>query len=344
MHRTLTTCLLTVLFGISTAPRPASAQPHTVLGIEGSRFTINGEPTFLLGISYYGALGAPREIWTEDLQEIKRLGFNWIRIWANWAAFDQKAYAVDEEGNPWEPGMAKLREIVGWCDTHGMIVDITLSRGNGVTVPRRLQSLDAHLRAVRSLVEYLKDYRNWYLDLSNERNIQDSRFTSIEDLVVLRREVRSLDSSRLVTASHAGDIPPDMLREYVMRVGLDFIAPHRPRNAKSAQLTQAKTRECLDTLQKIGKIVPVHYQEPFRRDFGSWQPSAKDFVADLEAAFRGGAAGWCFHNGDCRAAADGRPRRSFDLRDGPLFAQLDSEEKTVLRLITKFSAETVLKK
>src|SRR5262245_12639087 len=32
--------------------------PPTVLGIRGSRFTLNGEPAFLPGISYYGALGA----------------------------------------------------------------------------------------------------------------------------------------------------------------------------------------------------------------------------------------------------------------------------------------------
>ena len=34
-----------------------------------------------------------------------------------------------------------------------------------------------------------------------------------------------------------------------------------------------------------------------------------------------GAAGWCFHNGDERAAKDGRPRRSFDLREKRLFEE-----------------------
>jgi hypothetical protein len=29
----------------------------TVLGIQGTRFALNGQQTFLLGISYYGALG-----------------------------------------------------------------------------------------------------------------------------------------------------------------------------------------------------------------------------------------------------------------------------------------------
>jgi hypothetical protein len=37
--------------------KPA-ASSTTVLGIHGTSFTLNGKPTFLLGFSYYGALGA----------------------------------------------------------------------------------------------------------------------------------------------------------------------------------------------------------------------------------------------------------------------------------------------
>ena len=62
-----------------------------------------------------------------------------------------------------------------------------------------------------------------------------------------------------------------------------------------------------------------------------------DFVTDAKAARDGGAAGWCFHNGSSRTTSDGRPRRSFDLRDGSLFAQLDAEEKKALdQLATLF--------
>ena len=329
--------LITWFFvALSAVASVLASDGQTVLGVEGSQFTINGKPTFLLGMSYYGALGANQETWERDLEEIKKRGFNWVRIWANWAAFEQEAFAVDAEGNPHEPGMRKLQAIVGYCDARGMIVDVTLSRGNGVTGPKRLQTLEAHLRAVRSLVNGLKNYKNWYLDLSNERNIQDSRFTSIDDLVILRQEVRSLDPNRLVTASHAGDISDGVLRDYLIRAELDFIAPHRPRGEKSPHETERKTREYIEKMKVIGKMVPVHYQEPFRRDFRSWQPAADDFLADLKGAFRGGAAGWCFHNGDSRAAPDGRPRRSFDLRDGSLFAQLDSEEQKVLTLIEQF--------
>jgi len=312
--------------------------------VDGSRFTINGQHAFLLGVSYYGAIGAPEEIWKRDLDEMKERGFNWVRIWANWGAFDQDAFAVDGEGNRYDPGMKKLQDIVAYCDERGLIVDVTLSRGNGITGPKRLQSLEAHRRAVRALIEALKDFKNWYIDLSNERNIQDSRFTSIEDLVVLRKEVRSLAPERLVTASHAGDIPDGVLRDYVNKVGLDFISPHRPRNERSPQETEAKTREYLGKMNSLGRVIPVHYQEPFRRGFGSWQPSADAFLVDLKGAYQGGAAGWCFHNGDARNAPDGRPRRSFDLRDGPLFSQLDAEEQKVLDLIKQFAKEGFLGK
>ena len=33
----------------------------TSLSVEGSSFTVNGKPTFLLGISYYGGLGASED-------------------------------------------------------------------------------------------------------------------------------------------------------------------------------------------------------------------------------------------------------------------------------------------
>ena len=60
----------------------------------------------------------------------------------------------------------------------------------------------------------------------------------------------------------------------------------------------------------------------------------EDFVTDARGARAGGAAGWCLHNGDTRAASDGRPRRSFDLREGLLFEQLDAEERAVVERLS----------
>ncbi len=57
----------------------------TRLGIDRERFTLNGQPAFLLGISYYGGLGAGIETLRKDLDALKSHGFNWIRLGATWS-------------------------------------------------------------------------------------------------------------------------------------------------------------------------------------------------------------------------------------------------------------------
>ncbi len=299
----------------------------TDLGIVGSQFTINGNLAFLLGISYYAGLGAPKEFILSDLDKIQFYGFNWIRVWATWAAFDNDISAVDRDGNPREPFLSKLKWLIEECNRRGIIVDVTLSRGNGVTGPKRLQSIEHHLNAVCVIVRSLKEYRNWYLDLANERNIRDARFVSIEDLKVLRNKVKDLDSHRLITASNAGDLSYEEMVDYLNIVQVDFLAIHRPRNSESPKQTAEWTRRYLKWMEEMGCIIPIHYQEPFRRGFNKdWEPTANDFLTDLKQARESGSAGWCFHNGDERNKPSGNPRRSFDLSTKSLFEQLDSEE------------------
>lgn len=304
------------------------------LAVDGTRFTLDREPRFLLGISYYAGLGAPDARLGSDLDEMRQLGFNWIRVWATWAAFGNDVSAVDAEGHAREPFLSRLEALATECGRRGIVVDVTLSRGNGTTGPPRLQTLAAHRRAVEAIVGRLRPFANWYLDLANERNLRDERFVGIDELRELREVVRQLDPERLVTASHASrDLTQDDVREYVDTVGVDCLAPHRPRNAESPGQTAARTREALAWTQQLGRPVPVHYQEPFRRGFGRWEPPPAAFIADLQAALVGGAAGWCFHNGDTRSDPEGRPRRSFDLRDHGLFDQLDHEERAVVAYV-----------
>jgi len=300
----------------------------TRLAIDGARFTVNGKPAFLYGISYYGALGASEEFMREDLADMQRYGLNWIRVWANWAAFSNNVSVVDEEGRARPPFLSKLQWLVGECDRRGMLVDVTLSRGDGSAGSPRLQTLEAHRRAVEVIVEALKAYGNWYLDLSNERNIRDKRFTSLDDLKNLRELVRKLDPTRLVTASDGGDISKEDLSAYLQVARVDFISPHRPREPASPAQTEAKSRQYLAWMEEIHHIAPLHYQEPFRRGYGKWEPKADDFITDTRGAKAAGAAGWCFHNGSERNG--GQPRRSFDLSQRRLFVQLDREEMMAL--------------
>lgn len=304
---------------------------RTRLGVTGSRFTINGKPTFLVGISFYGALGAPQPLLERDLQEIRRVRLRWLRIWATWNAFGHNVSAVDEQGNPREPFMSKLRWLVAHCDRLGLIVDVTLTRGK----PPLPYDLQSHTRAVTSIVQALKPFQNWYMDLANERNVRDARYVSFDELKVLHKTALQVDGERLVTASEGGDINRESLRAFLHTVKVHFVCPHRPRDAQSTRQTKAKTEQYLQWMQAEGQIVPVHYQEPFRRGYGRWQPVAEDFLTDLHQAREGGAAGWCLHNGDQRDQPDERPRRSFDLREKRLFEQLDEEERKVVEAIAR---------
>jgi hypothetical protein len=137
-----------------------SSVVRAVLGINGTQFTLNGKPTFLLGISYYGALGAPEKFIQDDLDDLERHGFNWLRVWATWGAFDRDVSAVGANGRRREPFFGKLQWLVAECDRRGLVVDLTLTRG-----AERLPNLEAHQRAVEAVVQALKPHRNWYLDL-----------------------------------------------------------------------------------------------------------------------------------------------------------------------------------
>lgn len=301
----------------------------TTLAVEGTHFEVDGQKKFLLGLSYYGALGAPAEHIRTDLDHMQEHGFNWIRVWATWTAFDNDVSAVDADGRPREKYLKRLKRLVKEADSRGMIVDVTLSRGEW------LPDQSGHMRAVETLTKALRSFDNVYIDLGNERNIRDARYVSFEELKALRKRVKKLDPDRLVTASHAGVMSRQQAREYLTVAGVDFLSPHRPRNERSPGQTKETTQRYLQWVEDMGRSVPVHYQEPFRRDFSPWQPKAEDFVTDARGAKQGGAAGWCLHNGSPRGPHTEGPRRSFDLRKKTLFEQLDAEEMKAIRRMSE---------
>lgn len=306
----------------------------TALGVQGTRFTLNGRPVFLLGISYYAGLGASEEFIRLDLDDLQRHGFNWLRIWATWGAFDHDVSAVNDRGEPREPFLRKLQWLVAECDRRGLVVDVTLTRNQrppGRSGDTGVPDFAAHKRAVETLVTALKGHRNWYLDLANERDVRDPRYVNLKELKELRELVRRLDPQLLVTGSFGGhDLTESDVRDSLVTAGHDFLTPHRPRDAKSPAQTEAHTRACLGFTKALQHLAPVHYQEPFRRGYTGWEPLAADFLRDLRGAIAGGAAGWCFHNGSQRDTPDNQPRRSFDLRAKRLLDQLDPEERKVV--------------
>lgn len=300
---------------------PETRALGVTLGIDGTAFTVDGKKQFLLGASYYGALGAPDDFIERDLDDLSRLGFNWIRVWATWDAFDNNVSAVNRDGGAREPYMSRLKALVRTAQKRGMIVDVTLSRG------RLLPDQAAHLRAVETLSRELKPFRNVYFDLANEHGVRDARFVSFAELKALRDCCKAIDPRRLLTAS--GGIEGKALPRYLLEAQVDFVCPHGRRGPGTAEETAQATVNALAAMKRLGRVVPVHYQEPFRRDYGAWQPELADFITDLRNAKAGGAAGWCFHNGSPAKSGAARPRRCFDMRpsEGRLMDQLDPVER-----------------
>ena len=302
----------------------ASASWGVELGIDGTRFTLDGAPTFLPGVSYYGGCARTPELMAGDFDALRERGVNWVRVWATWDMYDSQP-AVDAAGAPQEPAMSALRELVGLADERGIVVDVTLHRGGVLTTQQ------AHLAAVRTIARELLPWRNVYIDVANERDVGDARYVSPQECRELRDAIRQIDAQRLVTASCTFGSAEE-LAEFLEVTALDFITPHLPRTADDPPKTQERVERYLDWMREAGRVVPVHLQEPFRRDYGAWQPDVEGFLTDLRGAVAGGAAGWCLHNGSNRHADDGEPRRSFDLHPerGPFIDTLDAVERQVL--------------
>ena len=150
------------------------AEHRTVLGIQGTRFTHQRQADLSAGHQLLRRPGAPEAFLRRDLDDLQRHGFNWLRVWATCGLFDQDISVVDARGRPREPLLGKLRGIVAECDRRGLVVDVTLTRAK-TTPGWGLPDLEAHQRAVEAVVTALKEYRNWYLDLANERDVRDER-------------------------------------------------------------------------------------------------------------------------------------------------------------------------
>src|SRR5262249_9751071 len=154
----------------------------------------------------------------QDLADLRRRGFNWLRVWATWASGEVDVSAVDARGAEREPYLKRLKWLVAECDRNGFVVDVTLSRGQP-----RLPDFAVHQKAVETLVTALKANRNWYLDLANEHDVRDWRYVSTTEIKALREEVRRLDPQRLVTASFGGDVDQALIRKALVEAGLDFL-------------------------------------------------------------------------------------------------------------------------
>lgn len=335
--RCIVRAVAVVWLGFSPLGAAPAEEIGPVLGIdaEGRFFTLDGRPTFLLGVSYYGALGIESPaLAARDLDDTVAAGFNWIRVWVFWEFEGMSFSALTRTGEPREPYLARLKDLIVECSKRRMILDCTLHRGeSGDCTPANQAQ---HLACVRRIARELLPYRNVYIDVANERDVRDDRHVTLEEMGELIGAIKEIDPRRLATGSGVPGSAEELAA--YRKVGrCDCLAPHLCREKGCAAKTEGTLRRYEAWMRAAGVRFPVHLQEPFRRGFAAYEPTVEDFLQDALGARAGGAAGWCLHNGSVRTRAEPRPFRSFlmNAKEGRLFDQWDAVEKAVISRLSR---------
>jgi hypothetical protein len=328
--------LVPLLLGCGTA---FPVEPLT-LGTRGSAFTINGQPRFVVLVSYFDAMDAAAL--DDDLRYIAE-GADGIRVFANWwdadrrrpctAFSDRTLMRVGEDGavSLRPDRLARLKEVLRAARRHRLVVDLTFSyetvRGLSKLRPGpdgRLCGTSSDLVNVVRLDEYARgvadaaralagaEFDHVFFDLQNERSGGWTRL-SADDVRVLARAVRAADPSRLLSAS---DVNPDPVRHvaFVRDAGLDILNFHDvPRDERWAGHTGELVASFAAALGREKLAIPVYAGEPPPEAHGHG-PNA--FARSLEGARAAGAAAWTFHT-----------RAAFRLDERDFAGQLDPDQR-----------------
>ena len=305
---------------LSSAQALASAQALSIrsFGVSGDRFTINGTPTFLIGVSYFDATG-----WkTSDLDGFASRGINLIRIWLeDWSPGGNRF--LDPDGNIIDA--SSLVNLVRAAAARGIVVDATILDWESAPVSGNPQA------AVGNAVDLLKNEPNVLFDLANEHNYGSGVYASHGLMRSLADIARSRNPGVILTVSECcGHYSQDASNPNALDVGnvdgelnvvgVDLLAPHFWRDPLWYARTGARVSALKATAASLGRNVPVYLQEDARRRHTGLNPSRGEFFQAVTEAYQAGAAGWVFHTD---AGFDLQGTRTF-------FGNLDSEELAVV--------------
>lgn len=286
----------------------AGAAPPPVLGVDGSRLTVDGVPRFLVFVSYFD--GLRRAAVADPLPDLAYLAeaADGIRVLPNWWASTCPLRAgndtlFDEDGAIRAEVWARLDRLLAQAAAVGLVVDLSFTRETVQSAGPAPRTLDVPTYQ-RALVElagsprYLKGrHPHVLLDVQNEWE----RFAEPEQVEALLVALRRADPARVLAASVSG-------RRYRVTgrtLGNMVAAYHDPRGT---DWFAADTVTAVVAGVRAEVSQPVYLQEPM--PFGTAcanQVHDDDPAHHAEArraAERAGAAAWTFHT-----------RVTFDLKE-----------------------------
>jgi len=281
--------------------------PEARIGVSGDRFTLDGVPTFLLGVSYFDG----KNWHASDLDQLAARSFNLIRIWLDWSDqgfFDATGKLTN--GNA-------LVDLVRAAAKRGIVVDVTILDTD--------LALSSPTTAVAESVAALAGEPNVLFDLANEHDHAGDTF-SHADVTALALAARAADADAILTvSSQGGHIVDDLalvsanVDAEILDTKLDLLTPHLTRTADFYDKTDQRVLTIKTYLKSIGKDVPVYLQEEARRGHSGLDPSQAEFLQAATEARDAGAAAWVFHTD-----------AGFDLATATFFDSLDPVEKSTV--------------
>jgi hypothetical protein len=290
--------------------------------IKDGQFIQNGQPAFLLGLSYFDGLSASPKIFNSDLRYFGERGFNALRVWANWYTEFQPHTTglLESDGTVNAQMLDRLHHMIAAADKNGFVIKLTFSRHPMEKVP-----FENYRDGILTVVKAIKNSPNVLLDLQNETDhcgrqsdpdcLGHLSFAQVREL---RDAIKDIDPDRIVTASFGGGDADDY-KSFLEQTKVDFIATHGPPRKKDwAEKTAVEMKRAR---AQVDSQIPILFDEPGRCDKGvdcKDRTAAQQFLIAAQNAKRSGAAGWFFHTA-----------AGFRLNNRPMHERLNRTEKIV---------------
>ncbi|MBM3288704.1 MAG: hypothetical protein FJY92_00995 [Candidatus Hydrogenedentes bacterium] len=301
------------------------------LTIAGDQFLVDGDPKFLVFISYFDAMRATPEVLDSDFRFLSAHKFDGVRVFPNWWDMrDRMAFGEDtlmDGRGRLRPALLKaLMRVIECAARHGLIIDLSFAyetvrglsdlrddqagRPQG-ELPVNQVHIEDYERGLVQVAEAIRAHRHVFVDIQNEYN---GRITHVSDDEMKRlcAAIKRVDAARIVTASLANEIGPDDVARRSDAAGVDVVGWHESRNPWRY--------DAMDELVRSAKRVttkPIYLGEPASLEVGL---TSREFITAVTKAKSGGAAAWTFHT-----------RAGFDLSRKSLAEQLTEDETAFVR-------------
>src|SRR3989344_3703606 len=263
------------------------------LGISGNRFTLNGQPKFLVLSGYWDGLDASNP--SADLNWLKSKGFDGIRIFPNlwdYCPNCSQRYtpssntAMNPDASIDQTRLNQLISIVNTANSLGMIVDITFARetvaGAGCTASagNEVMCVPEFKRGMISVMNALNSKTNVFYDIQNEYD-HPAIDLSNADIGNIKS---GLPSGRILSVSSGDPSGPTAISN-ADYFGMNLVNVHF---AGGQELNTNLSSSVISNK-------PTYIGEPYHTDSIS-NYTTSDLIDGVVNAKRVGIAVWLFHS------------------------------------------------